>query len=96
MLRRGDIKYTKGKAIAKVKDPELRGEILKDAIAHCLSLSEIKKRVKGQNPATEQDELQTRLETLPKKIKTLKVWDDPDKRSKLKALVDDMERLLFE
>jgi len=95
-IRRGDIKYTKGKAIAKVKDPQLRAEILQDAIAHSLSLSEIKKRVKGQYPATERDELQTRLEALPKKIKTLKVWDHPDKRSKLKALVDDMERLLAE
>jgi ParB family chromosome partitioning protein len=46
-LRSGRIEYTKAKAIASVKDEELRQQLLEDAIANSLSLSQIKEKVRA-------------------------------------------------
>jgi ParB family chromosome partitioning protein len=40
-LRRGQIEYTKARAIAKVKDEQARKSLLEAAIAECLSLTQI-------------------------------------------------------
>jgi ParB family transcriptional regulator, chromosome partitioning protein len=94
-IRQGHIKYTKGKAIAKVKDNEIRSKILKEAIEHSLSLREIRERINALQKATETDELQTRIEAIPKKIKKHKVWENPEKREKVKLLLQELEMLLF-
>lgn len=93
-IRQGQIEYTKGKAIAKVKDAEIRLNLLKEAIADSLSLSEIRERIKVQQLLAERDELRVRVEAIPKKIKKLKVWNDPNKRSQLESLLQQIESLL--
>ena len=93
-LRQGRIEYTKAKAIAKLKVFEVRQALLAEAIAESMSLSEIKKRIKAQQLPIEKDELQSRMEAIPKKIKKQKVWDDPDKRSQIEDLLLKLERLL--
>lgn len=95
-VRQGKIEYTKGKAIAKVSDAQLRAVILKEAITSSLSLREIRERIKTQQQATEEDELQTSLKALPKKLKKMKGWNDPDKRQKVKFLLKELEMLLSE
>ncbi len=93
-IRQGQIEYTKGKAISKVKDAEIREKILKEAIAGSLSLSAIRERVKVEQLSTEKDKLQTRMEAIPKKIKKLKAWDDPDKCSQIELLLKQIESIL--
>lgn len=95
-VRQQKIKAKVARAIVKIEDVELRAEILKDAIDYSLSLSQIQERIKGEKPVIERDELQTRMEAVPKKIKKMKAWDDPEKRSKLESLLADIEQVLSE
>lgn len=95
-LRQGRIEYTKAKTIAKVKDEQFREELLDEAIAQSLSLDAIKKRIKSKQQVSEKDELQNRVEAIPKKIKKLKVWDDPEKREKIESLLTELEKMLSE
>ena len=59
-LRQGRLEYTKAKAIAKLKTPEVREALLEEAIASSLSLSEIKKRIKAEQLPIEDNTLQSR------------------------------------
>ena len=95
-IRGGQIEYTKAKALSKVKEAELRAALLTEAIGQSLSLREIRERIKAEQKPAHREELQARMEAIPKKIKKLKVWDDPDKRKKVEALLAEMEMLLSE
>jgi len=94
-LRSGQIEYTKAKAIASVKDEAAREELLKDAIANSLSLSQIKEKVSDIKPVKEKEELRSRFDTtysIAKKSKQL--WQDPKKRKKLESLLSQLEKLI--
>jgi ParB family chromosome partitioning protein len=93
-IRKGRIEYTKGKELGKVKDPELRRSLLEEAIALSLSVKKIRRRIKALQVATKEEELQTRIEAIPRKAKQLKVWDDPEVGKQIEALLVEMERLL--
>lgn len=94
-LRSGQIEYTKAKAIASVKDEELRKELLSDAITNALSLSQIKEKVNALKPVKQKEELKTRVDTTYKKLKTSKqLWQDPKKRKKLESLLSQLEQLI--
>ncbi|MBD1930310.1 MULTISPECIES: ParB/RepB/Spo0J family partition protein [Cyanophyceae] len=93
VLRRGEIEYTKAKALAQVKDEASRLALLEDAIASSLSLSEIIKRIKAVQPPTEPPLLAQRIETISKLVKKHQVWDDPKKRRKLETLLAKIEEL---
>ena len=93
-IRRGQIEYTKAKVLSKVKEAELRAALLTEAIRQSLSLREIRERIKSEQKPAHREELQARMEAIPKKMKKLKVWDDPDKREKVEALLAEMEMLL--
>lgn len=93
-IRKGRIEYTKGKELGKVKDPELRRSLLEEAIALSLSVKKIRRRIKALQVATKEEELQTRIEAIPRKAKKLKVWDDPEVGKQIEALLVEMERLL--
>jgi ParB family chromosome partitioning protein len=96
-LRSGQIEYTKAKAIASVKDEAAREELLKDAIANSLSLSQIKEKVSDVKPVREKEELRSRFDTtysIAKKSKQL--WQDPKKRKKLESLLAQLEKLIGE
>ncbi|MCT7973702.1 ParB/RepB/Spo0J family partition protein [Laspinema olomoucense] len=95
-IRRGQIEYTKAKALSKVKEEKLRDALLTEAIGQSLSLREIRDRIKSEQKPDFQEELQARMEAIPKKMKKLKVWDDPEKREKVEALLTQMEMLLSE
>lgn len=93
-LRRGEIEYTKAKAIALVKDKTERQALLEDAIAQSLSLSEIRERVKAAQPPSKPPPLAQRMETIYKLAKKHHVWDDPSKHSRLEALLAQVEELI--
>lgn len=94
-LRNGQIEYTKAKAIAQIKDEAAQKELLEDAIANSLSLSQIKERVSAIKPVKEKEELQSRLEVTYKEAKKSKqLWQDPKKRKKLESLLAQLEKLI--
>jgi ParB family transcriptional regulator, chromosome partitioning protein len=97
VLRRGQIEYTKAKAIASVKEEAARAELLKDAIASSLSLSQIKERVSNVKPVKEKEELRSRFEmTIEKANKSKQLWKDAKKRKKLESLLAQLEKLIGE
>lgn len=96
-VRSGQLAYTKAMAIAAVKDEAERRELLKDAIARGLSLSQIRGRIgelRGTAGAGETNETpEKRMAKLAKRAKVAK-WDDPKKRRKLEKLLGQLEELL--
>ncbi len=94
-LRSGQIEYTKAKALARVKDEAARAELLKEALANSLSLSQIKERVNAVKPVKEKEELRSRVDTTYKQLKKSKqLWQDPKKRKKLESLLSQLEKLI--
>ncbi|MBE9171467.1 ParB/RepB/Spo0J family partition protein [Pleurocapsales cyanobacterium LEGE 06147] len=94
-LRSGQIEYTKAKAIATLKDEAARAEILEEAIANSLSLSQIKERVSAAKPTKEKEELRSRFDVTYKQAKKSKqLWQDPKKRKKLESLLSQLEKLI--
>ena len=94
-LRSGKIEYTKAKAIARVKDEDARKQLLEDAIANSLSLSQIRELITELKPAKQQEQLKTRFDTTYKEVKKSKeLWQDPKKRKKLESLLSQLEKLI--
>jgi ParB family chromosome partitioning protein len=94
-LRQGQIEYTKAKAIAQVKDEAARAELLKEAIANSLSLSQIKEQVNTVKPVKKKEDLQNRFDVTYKQAKKSKqLWQDPKKRKKLESLLAQLEKLI--
>ncbi|MCC5647444.1 ParB/RepB/Spo0J family partition protein [Nostoc sp. CHAB 5824] len=102
VLRSGKIEYTKARAIAKVKNEKTRIQLLEDAIAYNLSLSEIKRKIPEieQKPEsesrtqTESTSLKDRVEDTLRRFKQSKVWDDPKKKAKLEKLLAQLDVLM--
>jgi ParB family chromosome partitioning protein len=96
-LRAGKIEYTKAKAIARINDQETRIQLLEEAIANCLSLSQIQELVKAEQEPKQQSELKTRFETTYKQAKKAKkLWNDAKKRKQLESLLAKLEKLIAE
>ncbi len=95
-LRSGKIEYTKAKAIARVKDEELRKQLLEDAIANSLSLSQIRSLIKESKPAKQQEELRSRFDNTYKQVKKAKnLWSNAKKRKQLESLLIKLENLIL-
>ena len=96
-LRGGKIEYTKAKAIARVKDEETRKQLLEDAIANSLSLSQIRSLIKESKPAKQQEELRSRFDNTYKQVKKAKnLWSNAKKRKQLESLLAKLEKLIEE
>ncbi len=93
-LRQGRIEYTKAKALARLESPSKRQELLEEAIAKCLSVSEIRQRLKQLNCSTESATLSTRVEAAYKRLKKYKVWENPQKREQLESVLAQLEALV--
>jgi ParB family chromosome partitioning protein len=97
-LREGKIEYTKAKAIAQVKDDDTRGQLLEEAIALALSLSEIRDRVKAlKTPVAEEapgvETIRKRANRVARLVKDKELEDDA-KRQELDKLLARIEKLL--
>ena len=95
-LQKGQLAYTKAQAIARVKDSESRLALLEAAIQEDLSLSQIKERIKADQKAPELPQLKKQMDATYRRFQKAKFWEDPKKRSRLEALLEEMEALLIE
>lgn len=95
-LRKGEIAYTKATAIARVKESAIRQELLKEAIAEDLSLSQIRERIKAVNPLSNEEppSLKSRVQETHRRLQKAKFWDEPKKQKQLEKLLLQMEALL--
>ncbi|MCY7284958.1 MAG: chromosome partitioning protein ParB, partial [Cyanobacteria bacterium CAN_BIN43] len=99
LLRQGRLEYTKAQAIARVKDEPRRAELLQQAIAGNLSLSEIKERKKALEPTAEpapEKAAIERLSDIGKRLQKPQAWGDRKKRDRITKLLDELERLTRE
>lgn len=96
VLRQGKIEFTKARAIARVKDEQQRSELLRQAIAKNLSLSDIKEWIKDLKPESEQMPervLVQRWNEIGKRLQKGKTWSDRKKRDKITKLLDELDKL---
>ncbi len=96
VLREGKLEYTKARTIARVKNKQQRDELLEQAIAHNLSLNEIKVRIKESKPepkVTSEQVLVSRMTEITKRLKNSKAWNEHKKRDRITKLLDELERL---
>lgn len=96
-LRAGKLAYTKARAIARLKDPDQRQQLLQAAIAEDLSLVQIKEKVAATGPApsrAEEPSLKQELDSVYKQFKKSKIWDDPAKQKRLRKLLSDLKALV--
>ena len=96
-LRSGKIEYTKAKAIARVKDEAARKQLLEDALANSLSLSQIRSLIKESKPAKHHEELRSRFDNTYKQARKAKnLWSNAKKRKQLESLLIKLEKLISE
>jgi ParB family chromosome partitioning protein len=97
-LKEGKIEYTKAKAIARIKDEEKRAELLEQAIAQELSLSQIRERLRlleSQESDNATPTVQKTLSETYEKLKKSQLWKkDPTKWRKAQTLLKKLEQLL--
>lgn len=99
-IRDGKIQYTKALAIAKLKDPEARNELLEEAITQALSLTQIQERVAELSTAGTDVELskprplKQRFSATVKRLSVTKVWANPDKAKQLERLLKQLDKLV--
>ncbi|MEG4508456.1 ParB/RepB/Spo0J family partition protein [Microcoleus sp. F6_B4] len=97
-LRRGQIEYTKARAIAKVKDEQARKSLLEAAIAEGLSLTQIKERIADLKAGTSGEEPEENLKSQIKgaltKANKSKAWSDPKKQKRLQKILTELESVL--
>ena len=94
-LRAGKIEYTKAKAVARLADKETRTQLLSEAIANSLSLSQIRELILAEQTPKQQSELKTRFDTTIKQAKKAKkLWSDAKKRKQLESLLAKLEKLI--
>ena len=103
-IRHGEIEYTKGTTIARVKDEEFRDKLLKEAITSHLSLNEIKDRIAQHKGKSNTDYSELSTEDLVKDIRqtyqrlsrSKKVWSNQKTRKKIETLLKQLKSLIDE
>ncbi|GAX45515.1 ParB-like partition protein [Tolypothrix sp. NIES-4075] len=97
VLRSGQIAYTKAKAIAQIKEDSTRQSVLEQAVANSWSLSQIKEHINTLSPTTPPPTpLKSRLDATIRQVKKARIWDDPNKQTRLETLLAELETLLAE
>ena len=96
-LRRGQIAYTKARAIAQLPDANQRKILLTEAVEQNLSLAEVREQVKASKPNQPKEDLLSRFDLTSKRLKKTKILlTDPKKRKKLESLLSQLEKLVGE
>ncbi|BBD63463.1 ParB-like partition protein (plasmid) [Nostoc sp. HK-01] len=99
-LREGKLEYTKAQALARVKDEELRKQLLSEAITNDWSLSQIKEQIIANTsseppPSTKtRNQIPERLKDITQRIKKRQLWKEPRKQKQLVNLLNKLEALL--
>lgn len=97
-VRQGQIAYTKAMALARVKDETQRQNLLREALAQDLSLSEIRLRVNTICSSFKEEPtvLKNRVKEAHQRLQKAKFWNNTQKRERLEKLLAEMEALLAE
>ncbi|HIK13782.1 MAG TPA: ParB/RepB/Spo0J family partition protein [Leptolyngbyaceae cyanobacterium M33_DOE_097] len=96
-LHKGKIEYTKAKAIASIKEDEVRASLLKKAIQHNLSIREIREKVRELKATSDQSKhsiISTRFTNLGKQLKKSNALNHPDRCKEIEELLNRLEDLL--
>ncbi|MGH2412751.1 MAG: ParB/RepB/Spo0J family partition protein [Microcystaceae cyanobacterium] len=96
-LRMGQLEYTKARAVAKLKEPDQRQQLLEKAIAENLSLAQIKEEIKPKSPAkTDPLDLNRRFSKIEQAIRRKELLEDIEKRQEIDKLLKSLESLIGE
>ena len=94
-LRRGQIAYTKAKAIAGLKDSQQRQALLEEAVKENLSLSQIRERLRELKSQPEPSSPQIQIQSLSRRLNQSKLWSkDPQKWKRVQGWLAKIEDLL--
>lgn len=101
-LAEGKIEHTKAIIIARVKEEEQMQELLEEAIANNLTISELKARIKQLKGEIHTDYSQLSESELKQRVKNAygkvsrnsKIWSDANKRKKLESLLKNLDSLI--
>lgn len=95
-ILKGDVEYTKGQAIAKIADLDLREEMLAMAIEQRWSLVQIRDQIKSSQVPQPSAPLEPkqRIQSTLKKATSVRVWQDPQKWKKIDKLLTQIDELL--
>ncbi|HEY9628631.1 MAG TPA: ParB/RepB/Spo0J family partition protein [Coleofasciculaceae cyanobacterium] len=96
LVRSGELAYTKAQVISRVKDETFQSSLLQETVEQKLSLSDIRKRIRGNssNPLVEAKLPQDILDRAYKRIRSSKAWEDPEKRERVKELLQELSSLI--
>jgi ParB family transcriptional regulator, chromosome partitioning protein len=96
-LRMGQLEYTKARAIAKLKEPEKRQQLLKKTIAGNLSLAQIKEEIKQHSPPKKEGlDFNRRISKIEQVIQRKGLLEDQEKRQEIDRLLKSLESLIEE
>ena len=94
-LQKGQLAYTKAKAIASVKEEQKRKALLDEAVEQNLSLSQIKMRIKQVQPKEESPAVQ--LRKTYRRVEKAKLWDsNGEKWQQVVKLLKQIDALIEE
>lgn len=102
-IQKGNLQYTKGILIARIKDKESRNKLLREAIEQKLTIVQIKEKIAkstGDKKSFNYQDLPTDelvqnvKQTYSKLSRNKKVWQDPRNRSKIESLLKSLNKLL--
>jgi ParB family chromosome partitioning protein len=99
-LREGKLEYTKAQALARVKDEEVRKQLLSRAMANDWSLSKIKEQIIANTPdepsttSKTPNQIPERLKDITQRIKKRQLWKSPRKQKQIENLINKLEALL--
>lgn len=94
VVRAGSLEYTKAQTLARVKDDFKRKSLLEVTLAENLSLSELRRLIKPPSPTEELKYPKTLLEGAYRRIRESKIWEDPQKWERVKALLSELSTLI--
>lgn len=92
-LRSGQIEYTKARAIATIKNEDIRVKLLAESIAEKLSLAQIRERIKEAKPQ-KPSSLKQEFQDISRRVLKSDHWDNPKKANKIASLLQQLEALL--
>jgi len=96
-IRESKLQYTKALEVAKVKDSEVRQQLIEEAISQNLSNSNIKLRVREENTnKLKEPNVTSRLDEAYRQIKKSKVLENPKNLKILQKIIEQMEMLAGE
>lgn len=94
-LQAGKIEYTKARALARVKDPDVLSDLLEQTTTEQWSLNQIRAAINEKTKSTKSEniELKQRFSQVSKTLKSSTVWEDPSKHQRLEQLLDELQQL---